>query len=49
MIDSDILKKEEKWDLIIQPKRHWFDLRLLEIWEHRDLIMLFVKRDFVSK
>jgi len=36
------------WDQIIKPKRKWFDLRLNELWQYRDLIMLFVRRDFVS-
>lgn len=43
------ISEEEQWDLLIKPKRNWFDLRLHEVWEHRDLVMLFVKRDFVSK
>ena len=34
--------------LTIQPKRSVFDIRLKEIWQYRDLIMLFVRRDFVS-
>jgi len=38
----------EAWDLIIRPKRNWFDLRLRELWQARDLVMLFVWRDFVS-
>ncbi len=37
-----------KWDMIIGPQRNWFDLRLHEIWHARDLIILFVRRDFVS-
>lgn len=37
------------WDLIIQPKRHLFDINLKELWEFRDLIALFVRRDFVAK
>jgi lipopolysaccharide transport system permease protein len=36
------------WDLVIQPKSKWYDLRLKEIWKYRDLLFLFVKRDFVS-
>ena len=36
------------WDLIIRPKRSWLDLRLGELWHARDLVMLFVWRDFVS-
>lgn len=37
------------WDLIIRPKRHWLDIDLREIWEYRDLIVLFVRRDFVAR
>ena len=39
---------EQKWDLIIQPQRKLFDLRLGELWRYRDLVMLFVRRDFVA-
>ncbi|MHB9034790.1 MAG: ABC transporter permease, partial [Anaerolineae bacterium] len=36
------------WDLLIQPRRRLLDLRLGELWRYRDLVMLFVRRDFVS-
>ena len=36
------------WDLVIRPRRRWFDVRLRELWQARDLVMLFVWRDFVS-
>jgi lipopolysaccharide transport system permease protein len=39
----------ETWDLVIRPKRHLLDINLREIWKYRDLIMLFVRRDFVSR
>lgn len=39
---------KEDWSLIIRPQRRWFDLRLGELWQYRDLINLFVRRDFVS-
>jgi lipopolysaccharide transport system permease protein len=39
---------DEHWDMIIRPQRGWFDLRLGDLWHARDLIMLFVWRDFVS-
>jgi len=39
---------DEDWDLIIRPKRPWWDLRLRQIWRYRDLILLFVRRDFVA-
>lgn len=41
-----VLNKD--WDLVIRPQRGWFDLRLDEIWRFRDLIRLFVRRDFVA-
>ncbi len=44
----DIKNEFEQWDLIIQPKRRLLDLRLGELWKYRDLVMLFVRRDFVS-
>lgn len=40
--------QEEKWDLIIEPHNKWYDLQIGEIWRYRDLLMLFVKRDFVA-
>lgn len=36
------------WDLEIKPKASWWDLQLKDIWRYRDLLMLFVRRDFVS-
>lgn len=39
---------DKDWSLIIRPQRGWFDLRLGELWRARELIMLFVWRDFVS-
>jgi len=38
----------EKWDLDISPKHSLFDLHLKEVWNYRDLMMLMVRRDFVS-
>ena len=34
--------------LVIRPRRHWWDLRAGELWSSRELVMLFVWRDFVS-
>lgn len=38
----------ENWDLVIEPRRRLLDLRLAELWRYRDLVMLFVRRDFVA-
>jgi len=38
----------EKWLFEITPKNNLFDLNLKEVWQYRDLLMLFVKRDVVT-
>ena len=46
------LKNEElpeHWDLVLQPKGAFFDLQLKEVWKYKDLLLLFVKRDFASQ
>ena len=40
---------EEKWDLVIKPSSKWFELRLNEIMRYKDLMFLFVKRDFAAQ
>jgi lipopolysaccharide transport system permease protein len=40
---------EEHWDLIILPQNRLFDLQLRELWRYRDLMLLFVKRDFIAQ
>lgn len=39
---------ESSWTEIISPRNSLFDLRLKEVWRYRDLVMMFVRRDFVS-
>jgi lipopolysaccharide transport system permease protein len=39
----------EHWDLEIKPKSSFFDLNLKEVWHYRDLMLLFVKRDFAAQ
>jgi lipopolysaccharide transport system permease protein len=36
------------YDLIIRPKRHAFDINFKEIWQYRDLLLMFVKRDVIT-
>ena len=38
----------EQWTDIIRPQTQLFDFRLREVWRYRDLLMLLVRRDFVS-
>lgn len=41
--------EEQNFTTVIVPKTGWFDLKLKEVFAYRDLIFLFVKRNFVSK
>jgi len=39
---------EGGWTTVIRPQRHLLDLHLSEVWRYRDLVLLFVWRDFVA-
>mgnify|MGYP002777112817 FL=1 len=39
----------DTWDLEIKPQASLFDLNLKDVWRYRDLMMLFVRRDFVAQ
>ena len=41
--------EKQKFSTVIVPKTGWFDLNLKEVLAYRDLIFLFVKRNFVSR
>lgn len=42
-------QQEEHWDLLIKPYSKWYELRLKEILRYKDLLFLFVRRDFVAQ
>ena len=48
MQSQNLINAEEQWDLVIRPQRGWWDLRLGDLWRYRDLVWLFVWRDFVA-
>ncbi len=39
---------ESDWDLVIEGKSSLLDLKMKDVWRYRDLLWMFVKRDFVS-
>lgn len=41
-------EQHEHWTEIIEPKTKLLDLRLAELWRYRDLVLMFVRRDFVA-
>ena len=49
-MDARTSVEHEHWDMIIAPRGRLIDpKKLKEIWHYRDLLILFVKRDFVSQ
>lgn len=39
---------QEEWTLEIKPVSGWFNFHLKDVWRYRDLLMMFVRRDFVA-
>lgn len=48
VINSSI-EDDDSWDMVIEPKTRLLQLNLKEVWRYRDLMLLFVKRDFVAQ
>lgn len=42
------MEQQQKWTQVIESKNSLFNLNLKEVWDYRDLVYMFVKRDFVS-
>ncbi|WPU91633.1 ABC transporter permease [Mucilaginibacter sabulilitoris] len=42
------LTNDKDWDTEITANSSFFDLKLKDVWHYRDLLLLFVRRDFVS-
>jgi lipopolysaccharide transport system permease protein len=40
--------ENEYWTEVIEPRGKWYDLKLKEVWQYRDLISIFIRRDVVS-
>lgn len=38
--------QQNNWTTVIKPKTGWFDINLKELVQYKDLISMFVKRDF---
>lgn len=46
---AERLLPEQEWDLEIKPKDSLLNLHLADVWRYRDLMLLFVRRDFVAQ
>ena len=46
---TDLFSNEEKWTTVIKPRNKLFEVNLKEVWDYRDLLSLFVKRDIITQ
>jgi lipopolysaccharide transport system permease protein len=42
------IRDTKQWTAIINPGSGWFDIHLSSLWSYRDLVLLFVRRDFLA-
>ena len=42
------ITKDDQWDIVIKPKEKGLHLNLKEVWRYRDLLNLYVHRDFIA-
>lgn len=42
------LNGQEEWTIVIQPKTSLFSLDWGELWQYRDLLVMYIKRDIVT-
>lgn len=42
------IKDEGQWDIVIRPKVKGLNLNLGEVWKYRDLLIMYVQREFVA-
>ena len=43
-----MLNKAKEWDLIIEPKGSLFRLNLKEVWQYKDLLEMYIKREIIT-
>jgi lipopolysaccharide transport system permease protein len=50
LVDHNVkpMLEDSDWTMTIEPQRSLLDLRMWELWQYRDLVLLFVRRDFVA-
>ena len=48
MSDKDFDNENEPWDQVLEPDSKWYSLRLKQLFRFKDLLLLFVRRDFVA-
>jgi len=44
----NVTQSDSQWTTVIKPRSSLFELNLRDLWKYRDLINMFVRRDFVT-
>jgi len=42
------MEKETQWEWEIKPEQKWYHFRLQEVWNYRDLLVTFFRRELLS-
>ena len=37
------------WDMVITPYRGWFEFDFRGIWQYRDLLKLYIRRNIITQ
>lgn len=48
-MQSETVSREEQWTTVIKPRNKLLEVNLKEVWDYRDLLTLFVKRDIITQ
>ena len=49
VINLNMASKDQQWTTVIRPKEKLFSVDFKEIWQYRDLLTLFVKRNIITQ
>lgn len=47
-MQSEKSVSSQNWDVVIEPTTGLFDINFRELWQYRDLLSIFIKREIVS-
>ncbi|NDW10665.1 ABC transporter permease [Dysgonomonas sp. 520] len=42
------MNTEENWDIVIKPKKEKYGLNLKEVWQYRDLLLMYINRNITT-
>ena len=48
-MQAETISREEQWTTVIKPRNRLFEVNLKEVWDYRDLMTLFVKRNIITQ